>query len=444
MTSPKRFRLPTARFLVFAAVLFVSAVLAAAVVFTVVSEPAPPVDPSLETGARLSATFVPQTELDRLISAYEERITTAESPSDFLLLGQLYLEKGRVTGDLARYAQAEAAFARGQELRPEDPIAEVGLAQTELAMHRFDEALARVDGLARLDAVAVATDALLAKGELDAAERSLDILAVDAETAGPILVRRSQLAWLRGDHETALDLALDAVDRDDANTARRSWYQAFAAQMAFQVGDLPVATDLAEAAVADDSENVGALAVLARTAWAHGDLERAAELLTDATNPVPDPALLDALGDVLTARGSADAAAQAYATIDVLATLGEAGGAYDRAVASSLADRGVQPERAVEIARRDLEVRQDAYTHDALAWALFRAGRVGEAVDSIEAALRTGISDAAIDYHAAEIFSAAGELERARDRISSSLAINPHFDVILAKDARLLAEMLNA
>lgn len=404
----------------------------------------PGIDPSFDSGARLSATFIPSAELDRLITANEQQLTETETPSTYLILGQLYLEQARVTGDLSRYVQAGSAFDRALELRPADPLPVVGLAQVDLALHRFQSALDRVDGLARLDAVAVAVDAQVALGRLDRAERSLDILGAGAEDAGPILVRRSEIAWLRGDTARAVELAMTAVNPDEPVLAKRSWYQAFAAQMAFQAGELDSALELARAAVDHDPESIGAMAVLARSSAAAGDLERAEALLIDATTPVPEPGMLDELGDIQTALGKLDAAAATYATVDVIATLSDAAGAYDRSVARSLADRGVDTDRAVEIAMGELDVRRDALTLDTVAWALHRAGRNEEAVAFADEALATGIEDAAVLFHSARIYAEAGDSTRALELVDASLTRNAHFDVLLRADAIDLQKSLSS
>lgn len=417
------------------AALFIAAIWA----FRAYTESQPSVDPDFESGSRLSATFVPTDELDRLVAAYELRTGETETPSNYIILGQLYLEKARVTGDLSRYLQAEAAFRRGIELRPNDPIPAVGLAQTDLALHRFSSALERVDGIARLDAVAVAVDAQIAIGRIDDAERSLDILAVGAEGAGPILVRRAELAWMRGQVEEAKRLAEAAVNPLDANLARRAWYQTFAAQMAFQTGDHVRALELAEAAFGNDPESIGAQGVLARASYATGDLERAETMLGDATSPVPDPTFLDELGDVQTMRGDQDAADATYATIGVIATLSEASEAYDRSVARSLSDRGVETSRAVGIAEGELDVRRDALTLDTLAWALFRDGQIERAKEFSDEAVATGIREASVLYHAAEIAAASGDEARASELVRSALDMNDFFDLLLRRDAMDLA-----
>src|SRR5262249_20946119 len=57
---------------------------------------------------------------------------------------------------------------------------------------------------------------------------------------------------------------------------------------------------------------------------------------------------------------------------------------------------------------RELKDRADVFTHDALAWALFKADRPEEAWDSMERALAEGTQDARLFLHAAVIAARLG------------------------------------
>ena len=63
---------------------------------------------------------------------------------------------------------------------------------------------------------------------------------------------------------------------------------------------------------------------------------------------------------------------------------------------------------AVKWAYEDLQLRENFATQAALAWALYRDGRFGEAVHWIERALASGVVDALLQFRAGEIYSAAG------------------------------------
>src|SRR6266849_6430987 len=57
-------------------------------------------------------------ELPRLISRYEDRLSAQPNADDFAFLGQLYLQRGRQTGDLQTYLQAEHAVNQALAIEP--------------------------------------------------------------------------------------------------------------------------------------------------------------------------------------------------------------------------------------------------------------------------------------------------------------------------------------
>jgi len=73
--------------------------------------------------------------------------------------------------------------------------------------------------------------------------------------------------------------------------------------------------------------------------------------------------------------------------------------------------------------------RPSIYGADALAWTLHRFGDSLAAVPQVEQALRTGTSDAQVLFHAASIFDAVGEQERATDLLQQSAESNPWFSL---------------
>ena len=101
-------------------------------------------------------------------------------------------------------------------------------------------------------------------------------------------------------------------------------------------------------------------------------------------------------------------------------------------------DHGKRPARALELAEAEARSRKDVYTCDALAWALFRNGKVLEAERAVADALRLGTKDVLLLYHAGVIARAAGKTEAARDLLRRALAANPHFSEAHAREANRL------
>jgi tetratricopeptide (TPR) repeat protein len=169
------------------------------------------------------------------------------------------------------------------------------------------------------------------------------------------------------------------------------------------------------AALAAQPDHVPSQAGLALVLAARGDTDAATRILETAVARLPAPDLVAALGDLYAMAGREDDAADQWALVERIAEVAEAsGGVYDRQLVLFLADHDRDPSRAVDLATRELATRADVYGHDALAWALFKAGRVEEAHAAAASALALGTPDGRIHFHAGLIAEALGRTEEAR------------------------------
>jgi len=149
----------------------------------------------------------------------------------------------------------------------------------------------------------------------------------------------------------------------------------------------------------------------------------------EAANPQPD--VRWALADALRAAGRDGEAAPVERALE------REGGARDpRTLALYLSTRGTAPGRAVDLARRELALRADVFTEDALAWALARAGRVDEAAPHMARALAEGTRDGRLFLHGGLIAAAAGDRTRARALLGRARALAP---TLLPSERALLA-----
>jgi Flp pilus assembly protein TadD len=77
-----------------------------------------------------------------------------------------------------------------------------------------------------------------------------------------------------------------------------------------------------------------------------------------------------------------------------------------------------------------------------MAWALFRNGRLQEAKNVINEALRTRSKDARLNYHAGVIYKALNIRKAAAVHLRLGAALNSAFDPVQSETAkRLLAEL---
>ena len=75
------------------------------------------------------------------------------------------------------------------------------------------------------------------------------------------------------------------------------------------------------------------------------------------------------------------------------------------------------------MARQELKNREDIFTIDAMAWALYAANRIPEARTFSNRAVATGTQDARLFYHAGVIALAAGDIEESRQWFNKAIAI---------------------
>jgi tetratricopeptide (TPR) repeat protein len=379
-------------------------------------------------------------ELDRLIRSFDDQTEDAPSAAGFAFLGQLELQRARLTGDVSSYARAERALEAAVSLAPEDPEPKALLAGVRFTTHDFAGALSLADSIygsdRSLSALAVRGDAELELGRYERAAADYRVLADAQPDAASSLVRLSRLAFLMGDATRATSLAAGAeraAATEGAFGAARSWYAAYRGRLALDAGRYHDAARHYRRAVDAAPDYHVAVAGLASTRAAQGRIDDAIRLYERAVALVPEPGTLAALGDLYAVTGDDRAASDRYATVEAIATLQAVNRRlYDRQLALFWADHDGDLNEALAIAERGLETRRDVYGYDLLAWVLFRMGRLTEARTASDRALAIGTPDARLWFHAGMISAALGDDERAWEELSHALALHPSFDPLLA------------
>jgi tetratricopeptide (TPR) repeat protein len=389
-------------------------------------------------------------ELDRLIRSFGRQTDSSPSVAGFAFLGQLELERARLTGDVASYGRAARALEEAVTLAPDDPEPQALLAGVRFTTHDFLGAFELADRLYSADrnlaALAVRGDAELELGRYGDAASDYQVLAAARPEDSSTLIRLSRLAFLQGDGSRAARLAADAeraATREGAFGASLSWYAAHRGKLALEAGRYGEAARHYRRAVEAAPDYHVAIAGLASARAAQGRFDDAIRLYERAVALVPEPTSLAALGDLYAATGDERAAADRYATVEAIATLQAVNRRlYDRQLALFRADHGGDLEDALQIARQGLETRRDVYGYDVLAWVLFRLGRLDEARDASDRALAMGTPDARLWFHAGMISAGLGDVERARTELTNALDLHPAFDPLLAPEAaETLAEL---
>ena len=358
----------------------------------------------------------PDPEIDRA----QQRARRAPDPVPYLeRLGWAWVAKARSSHDpgfltlaletascieVGRSEALEALLLRGHALA---------------SLHRFREAemIGRVL-VARRGAWfdhALLGDALLDQGHVDEAIEAYE--RVMAIRPGPQAYSRAALVrWIVGDLEgaiEAMELAARASDGRDPSSA--AWFRSRLAQYELAAGRRDRAQAWLDSALALEPDHPPALLARGLALLAAGRAEAAIVPLARAVAVDPLPEQQWALAEALRDAGRASEAAA------VEARLVERGEAEDpRTLALFLATTGRDAARALRLASRELETRQDVLTLDAMALALAAVGRTEEARSYSERALARGTRSARLHLHAAAIAAAAGDASEAARRAAQA------------------------
>jgi tetratricopeptide (TPR) repeat protein len=362
---------------------------------------------------------------------------------DLTLLGQAFARRARETSDVDFYVRAENALRRALWINPKYVQAKASLAGVQLSLHEFGKALATArpisDHPGGVQALATLGDAYLALGDYAQAQSAYTRLLAWAATPAAYS-RLASLAVLRGNATQAIRLLEQA-----ARLAQKSgdygeslgWYSYQLGEVSFRIGRLDAAETHYRDALQAFPDYPLALGGLAKTRAARGDLRAAIELYRRATEIVPQPDLLAALGDVYRASGDGASARTQYATVQVIAKLVNAKRqVYNRQLAIFYADHGLHLDTSRRLALRELRARKDVYGYDAASWALARSGECAKALPLARRALRLGTLDPLLYFHRGYAEGCAGNRSAMLSWYRSALELNPNFSLRWAPVAR--------
>jgi tetratricopeptide (TPR) repeat protein len=379
----------------------------------------------------VSSSLFAGTDYEKELAEIDAAITTAKTQSQSI--HALY-RRACLTGNVSDIKKSQAAVQTALEKFGSCQELYVLAASLELKLHRFAEAkslleripsaqwdqdfallqadLAEQDGRYR-DAADLCQQTLRYGERWDALARCahLDFLAGDLLSTGrnfsaaePLLTAKDMrsFAWLevqRGRIE---------FQRGNYSQARRFYQRAEQAYSGYW---------LTEAALAevDGAERNFAFAI-ARY-----------EKLIAATGK---PEFRQALGDLYSYAGKPGLAKswhdQACAAFLASARQGEEH--FFHHLTYFFADTREDGPESLRWAQADFQLRKNAFTADALAWAFFRDGEFSEALSVCKTALAFGVSDCFLLYHAGVIHLAANQSEAGRKFLAQAAQVNPNYE----------------
>ncbi len=367
---------------------------------------------------------------------------SASNAQGYNLLASAFMQKARETGDFGFNSRAEVALNKSFEVAPDSYDALKLRAKLLLTQHRFREALDTATKARELnprdhDIYGALTDALVELGDYSqAVEAAQTMIDLRPETSS--YARVSYLRALHGEPQGAIAaMKMALTSASPANPEQVAWVAVQLGDELFNTGNLKDAEREYDRALYVFPDYHTALAAKARARFAAGDTEAAINLYTQAQNRVPLPDTAVALGDLYFKLGRTEEAARQYKLLEFIEKLGDGSAAtYSQQLALFYLNNDTRLDDALRIARRERAQRQDIYTCDLLAWALYKSGDLTNAKIASDEALRLGTRDARLHYHAGMIQAALSNGVEAKKHLNLALEINPYFDVRQADIAR--------
>lgn len=383
-------------------------------------------------------------EMSARLRAHADDSAAVVSLSDALIRLQRVNNDGRAVIAAEQHLR-EFLAANGPNYEVERTLTAVLLSQ-----HRFGDAIALANKLQARDPrdawnYGAMGDGYLELGDYDRAFASFDRMG--QLQPGPSAYARVAYALeLKGDLTGALESMRQAADGTTPNDAEsQAWHFSQVGSLLLQQGRPGDAKREFERAAATFPNHPLAMAGLAKIKIVEGDLSAARLICQSLLAAAPTPDMAASVGDLSRALGEPGVAEQYYKMAEQIERAGWGNGiAQPQALARFFAERSRNIDEAVQLAETAATTRRDIFTMDTLAWAYFGAGRIDEARKASDASLRTGTRDARILYHAAEIRSAAGQMDVARTTLERIPALDSLGDVLVAQAAKALRVRLAA
>ena len=384
---------------------------------------------------------VPDFNTDQQIKLYQEWVAKdPQSISSRTLLAGAYIQKTRETTDFD-YLNRASKILDGVIAEKQDYEALRLRNIVELTLHHFSKAAEYARAMTArwpgdVQSWGTLGDALLEMGQYAAAHDAFAKM-LDLKPGLMSYNRMGFYSFVTGDPDAGLKLLKRAVEAAAKYPENRAWCLVELGNMYFKTGRWGDAEQAFDEAIATFPASHMAYAALGAVAAAQGQLPEAIEKYKRAQSITPMVQYAGALYDLYTAVGKDAEARRQADLVDVVAQLeGAADQKANRTLALIYANQDRNLSRSLELAQADFEVRQDVYTFDALAWALYKNQRYQDARHASEEALKLGAPEALFLYHAGMIANALGDTVAAKEHLEKALRLNAGFDFRQAAVAR--------
>lgn len=383
---------------------------------------------------------------DGLIEIYRQKIK--EDPEDYFnytKLGESCIQKGRETGSIKPYLEAEEALKKAVELYPDGYAAYIYLGQVSSYTHNFHKTIEYAKKAIELKPeksvpYGLLGDAYMELGRYEEAGRAYQIASI-ISPGFYSLSRISQLRDLTGDTEGAIQTMKEALKRAaDGNLPieNRAWANVMIGSLYLKEGKTEEAEVYYEKAIGIFNDYYLALGQLAQLHAMTGEYEEAANLYERAIELNPRPQYYLALSGIYRELGMAEKSGMSFRKAETRYEEYSKSGikGHSRELVLYYADNDLELKRALELAKKDSGDTDDIYAWDTLAWAYYKTGHLDKARDAVNKSLRMGTKDAVLYYHAGMIYYKLHNKEEAARYFNLVLSTNPLFDKDAVEDVR--------
>lgn len=377
----------------------------------------------------------------RIAEAKQQIATNPKRVQAYNELALASIRRARETADPKYLKDADAALAQGLELDPENFQLQKTQVALLLSRHKFAQARDRATVLHRRTpddgmVYGYIAEADIALGDYPQAETNAQWMMNMRPNNTPALMVGAKLRMLYGDAHGAIDFLSRAYSQTaPTDVEELAWIANQIASIQIESGQADVAAHTLE-----DAENTFprypyTIENLARVRMAQNRPSDAVQLWMQAAQIDKAPHVLYELARAQETAGQAPVAHATYAAFEKLASAPET--STETATLDLIlmdASNTASAPNALKLAQLEISARQNVWTLDAYAWALYANARYQEADVAVQKAIAVGIQSAQIFDHAGHIAQKLGHAEDASRYFGLALQANPSSEY--ARDAR--------
>lgn len=345
-------------------------------------------------------------------------------PDQFTQLAKragIYTQVFDATGDISYLIKAENDLIRAIEITGRKfPAFLKSLAANYISQHRFKEALvllkeAEANGEKLNGTKKMLFDVYLELGNYIYAEQYLEQIKNNSDF--DYLIRLAKWEDHKGNLEEAIEQMEKATVIAEASNLKgiKQWSYTNLADFYGHAGEIKKSYNHYLKALELDPNDAYAKKGIAWILYSYENNPEAALSILDHVGTyykAPDYDLLRA--EIAEFKNDKNLKAKSLASYKEAVSNAQYGEMYNKYNVMLFTEDFDSPERAIEIAKREVDNRPTPQSYDLLAWSYFKSGNVEKANAIIEKYVDSQTSEPEVLYHIAEIYKAAGKADKVK------------------------------